>query len=278
MQRFSAANIHKIKFDGKASSGALIQVTRGTKMLLVSDVSADGEWVSFVASGAQEDLYVIRTDGSALKQLTSDVHKDRRPRWAPDGKRLIFDSNRTGRFELWQINPDGSGLTQVTSTTGPPPLGGVWSETGVQVAFSRGGDVPGILNLATAETKLLSPRTGQDTWMAFTSWSPDGRKIAFHTIGAKGPAGVGIYSHRDGSAVPLTSQGAAPVWLSDSRYLLYETGFELHLFDCVTRSDRIMLRTDPYAIELGHRSGGVRDWIYLSLLSTEADIWTFDIK
>jgi Tol biopolymer transport system component len=278
VQRFSAANIHKIRFDGRKSAGALIQVTRGTRTFLVSDVSANGEWVAFVSSGAQEDLSVVRNDGTGLKQLTSDVHKDRRPRWAPDGKRLMFDSNRTGRFELWQINPDGSALTQVTHTAGPPALQAVWSHSGAEVAFSRAGDVPGIMNLATGETRLLRPRAGRGTWVGFTSWSPDGEKIAFHTIGAKGTAGVGVYSIRDGSAVPLTTQGAAPVWLADSRRLLYETGFELHLIDSVTRSDQVILRTEPYVIELGSRSGGVRDWIYVSLLSTEADVWTFDIR
>ncbi len=154
VQRFSAANVHRIRFDGKSTLGAPIQVTRGTKMLLVSDVSANGEWIAFVTSGVQEDIYVIRSDGTGLKQLTNDLHKDRRPRWGPDGKRLIFDSNRTGRFELWQINSDGSALSQLTRRAGPGSIQAVWSNNGLEVAFSRPGDTPGVLNLATAEMRI----------------------------------------------------------------------------------------------------------------------------
>jgi hypothetical protein len=68
------------------------------------------------------------------------------------------------------------------------------------------------------------------------------------------------------------------MWLADSRRLLYETGVELHLVDSNSRSDRVILRTGPSVIELGHRSGGIRDWIYLSLLSEEADVWTFEYR
>jgi serine/threonine protein kinase len=278
VQRFSAANVHKIGFDGNATNGAPIQVTRGTRTLLVSDVSTDGQWIAMISSGVQEDVYLIRSDGTGLKQLTNDTHKDRRARFSPDGSRLIFDSNRSGRFELWQINIDGSSLSQLTSTTGPGLLQAVWSNSGREVAFSRGGGVPGILNLATRETRSLAPLSPGGTWNGLTSWSPDGRGIAFHVIGAKGPAGIGIHWLSDNSVVRLTNEGAAPVWLADSRRLLYETGIELHLFDAVSRRDRVILRTDPNAIELGSRSGGVHEWIYYSLLSTEADIWSFELQ
>jgi Tol biopolymer transport system component len=278
VQRFSAANIHRIRFDGTGTAGAPVQVTRGTKTLLVSDVSTNGEWIAFMSSGVQEDIYLIRNDGTGLRQLTNDTYKDRRPRWAPDGSRLMFDSNRSGKFELWQINADGSGLSQVTHTTGPPTLQAVWSNTGTEVAFTRGGDVPAILNLATSETRSLTALAAGKTWAGLTSWSPDGRGLAFHAIGPKGPAGIGIHWLKDGSVAQLTDQGAAPVWLADNRRLLYETGLQLHLIDSVSRTDRIIMRTDPYAIELGSRSGGVREWIYFSLLSTEADVWTFDFQ
>ena len=247
-------------------------------MLLVSDVSANGEWIAFVTSGVQEDIYVIRNDGTGLKQLTNDLHKDRRPRWAPDGNRLIFDSNRTGRYELWQINSNGSALSQLTRTTGPASIQAVWSNTGLEVAFSRPADTPGVHSLATGETRFLTALAAGEAWKGLTSWSPDGKGLAFHTIGTKGPAGIGIHWLKDGSVAELTQEGAAPTWLSDSTRLLYETGVELHLIDSKSRNDRIILRTDPYAIELSGQSGGVRDWIYFSLLSTEADVWSFELQ
>ena len=208
VQSFSAANIHRIRFDGKVTSGGPIQVTRGTKTLLVSDVSADGQWIAFMSSGVQEDLYVIRTNGTALKQLTNDAHKDRRPRFSPDGNHIMFDSNRTGHFELWQINRDGSALSQITHSSGAI-FQALWSNTGTEVAFSRGGGVPGIITLAAGQTRSLTALAPGETWTGLTSWSPDGHAIAFHTVGARGPAGVGIYSLKDNSVIRLTNTGAA---------------------------------------------------------------------
>jgi TolB protein len=242
-------------------------------------VSADGEWIAFMSAGVQEDIHVIKNDGTGLRRLTDDVHKDRRPRWAPDGKRLLFDSNRAGRFELWQINFDGSGLSQLTHTTGPPALQAVWSPTGAEVAFSRSGDVPAVLSLASpSEIRPLSAQSSGDTWRGVTSWSADGKGLAFHVIGPNGPKGTGVYRLKDANFVQLTNDGAAPTWVSDSRHLLYETGTELHLMDPISRRDQVIFRTDPYTIELASRSGGVREWIYFSLLSTEADVWSFELQ
>jgi TolB protein len=39
---------------------------------------------------------------------------DETPSWFPDGKRIAFQSDRSGRMEIWVMNTDGSGATQVT--------------------------------------------------------------------------------------------------------------------------------------------------------------------
>jgi len=69
-------------------------------------------------TGRQEDLYVLERDGTGLRQLTNDAHKDRGPSFSPDGGRLLFFSNRSGSYEAWSVRLDGSGLTQMTRTVG----------------------------------------------------------------------------------------------------------------------------------------------------------------
>ncbi len=60
------------------------------------------------------DLIVIQPDGTLLK-LTDDEHDDRSPDWAPDGKKIVFASNRRDNvYQLWTIDPDGKNLSQIT--------------------------------------------------------------------------------------------------------------------------------------------------------------------
>jgi TolB protein len=42
------------------------------------------------------------------------VYLDETPSWFSDGKSVAFQSNRTGRMEIWTINADGSDLRQLT--------------------------------------------------------------------------------------------------------------------------------------------------------------------
>jgi Tol biopolymer transport system component len=78
-------------------------------------LSPDGSEMACNAANAPEDLFVLRSDGSEMRRLTSDVAKDRAPRWDPSGERLSFYSTRSGRWECWLIGADGSGLRQVTN-------------------------------------------------------------------------------------------------------------------------------------------------------------------
>jgi serine/threonine protein kinase len=111
----SSANIARVEWrPGEPVISSPVPVTRGSTFLGTFDVSLDGEWIAYATSEDREDLFVVRSDGTDLRRLTDDVHKDRAPRWSPDGKRLAFQSDRSGFYEIWMIDPDGSGLTQVT--------------------------------------------------------------------------------------------------------------------------------------------------------------------
>ena len=61
------------------------------------------------------DLYLIGRDSSNVRRLTFDGAAVRTPRFSPDGARIAFASARSGNFDIWVINRDGSGLTRVTS-------------------------------------------------------------------------------------------------------------------------------------------------------------------
>jgi Tol biopolymer transport system component len=88
-----------------------------------------GQWPVWSPDGRQLAIQVnSRTRrGSAhiwiVDVATGDARKlsahdrdylDETPSWFPDGKRLAFQSNRTGSMEIWVMNTDGSGQTQIT--------------------------------------------------------------------------------------------------------------------------------------------------------------------
>src|SRR5437870_7019296 len=91
-----------------------------------------------VPFGPQEDIFIIKTDGTGLRQLTDDYERDRHPRWSPDGKQITFYSIRSGKYEVWTINRDGSGLRQRTFTTDKPAgaLCCAWSPDGTRLSYS----------------------------------------------------------------------------------------------------------------------------------------------
>jgi TolB protein len=55
------------------------------------------------ATNFNAEIYVMNRDGSGLRRLTRHLADDESPQWSPDGKKLIFTSNRTGKFAIYEI-------------------------------------------------------------------------------------------------------------------------------------------------------------------------------
>ncbi len=85
-------------------------------------VSPDGRTVVFVVSSVdleanrrRTDLWLVRTDGTGLRRLTTHPAGDFNPRWAPDGKTVYFLSTRSGSSQVWRISVDGGEAEAVTN-------------------------------------------------------------------------------------------------------------------------------------------------------------------
>ena len=111
----------------------------------VSDprISPDGHTVVYVISEVDlpgnkisSSLWLAATDGKGEpRRLTNAVgKKDTHPRWSPEGKRIVFESNRSGDGQLWIIDVDGGEARKLTtiSTEASNPL---WSKDGKNIAF-----------------------------------------------------------------------------------------------------------------------------------------------
>jgi dipeptidyl aminopeptidase/acylaminoacyl peptidase len=111
----------------------------------VSDpqISPDGKWVVYVvgevdmeANKVPSSLWLAPADGkSEPKRLTNAPGmKDSHPRWSPDGKHILFESNRSGAGQLWVIDRDGGEARQLT-TISSEASNGLWSPDGKTIAF-----------------------------------------------------------------------------------------------------------------------------------------------
>jgi Tol biopolymer transport system component len=113
---------------------------------LAPSVSPDGKRVSFVRIKRSEKLqalFIVRIDGSGLKQVTPyALDVARKQDWSPDGKLILLTTNADWvrpqeSANLVTVRPDGSGMTQLTQYTGRKEnaFAGSFSPDGKQILF-----------------------------------------------------------------------------------------------------------------------------------------------
>jgi Tol biopolymer transport system component len=278
-------NLQRIAFDPAREKvvGEPVWVTSSARQATFPALSPDGAWLTFCAIGdKQEDIFIARRDGSEVRNLTDDAPKDRSPRWSPDGRRLAFFSDRGGRWEVWLIHADGTGLRQITHTSGNPVVNPIWSPDGARLAFSLNGGTAFIIDVDKpweAQTPMTIP-PGPLPGIRFIAWgwSADGRKLAgFHRGIEEFDTGIGVYSFTTRQLEPLVEFGGFPLWLKDSRRLLFVSGGRLLLLDTQTKQTRELFSVAPHRIEGFTLSPDDRQ-IYFSRASNEADIWLMSVK
>jgi Tol biopolymer transport system component len=280
VQRTQTMNIYRVGFDParEIAVGQPMPVTQGSRKASTAAPSPDGEWIAFVE---QDNIFVVRQDGSGLRQLTDGVYIHRIPAWSPDGKLLAFHSNRGGKVDIWTIRPDGSGLRQLTDTPQGSITHAVWSPDGKRLIYSLMNGTPYVMEpdkpWSSQSPHALPPLSEPHTWYEVASWSPDGRKLAGFQIRADGNfTGIGIYSVQTGEYTRISNFGQHPSWLKDSRRLVFTRGVPqdsaLYLVDSQTRKIHQVLSVAPNEVRVAAISPYNR-WIYFTLQTTEADIW-----
>lgn len=112
--------------------------TEGTWISL--DLSPDGKTIVFELLG---DLYTLPASGGAAKPLMTGMAYDSQPRYSPDGRKLVFLSDRTGADNLWISDADGSHPYALTKEKHTDWISPEWTPDGRFILAERGSDVFG---------------------------------------------------------------------------------------------------------------------------------------
>jgi len=250
----------------------IVQSSRGVSR---PSLSPDGKWLAYNSTEQEEHLFVMRADGSGVRQLTSGNQRHRGPRWSPDGQRIAFFSTRSGAWEIWTTDPEGAEFHQVTSLGGYNVAWPVWSADGRRLAYTLFGLNTFLIEYgkpwAAQTPEKLPPFPGEGQVFSGWNWSPDGRMLAGFL---NRDDGVATYSPDSRAFRGLTGHGSDPAWLSDSRRLLFLNNGKLRLLDSVSGRSKDLVSAAPE--EIARRGFAVSPddrRIYFSVSTTEADVW-----
>jgi Tol biopolymer transport system component len=128
----SASDIWKVPVDGTPSDNArrAVRITAQTGQVRTPSPSPDDSEVVYVSdNGGHGNLWIARTDGSAVRQITFEEDADVSvgvPKWSPVGDVIAFVRTQGEDIGIWTVHPDGSDLRQLA----PQARGPCWSAKG----------------------------------------------------------------------------------------------------------------------------------------------------
>ena len=282
VQTDQESNIQAISFDQKSEKtvGEPFWITRGDRQIARPELSADGtRFVMRMQRRTQDDIVVVNRDGTNWRDLTNDRFFDRYPRWSPDGKKIAFTSDRSGRYEIWMVDVDAGNLRQLTfdssgagDTTFP-----LWSPDGTQIFFRRDG-VGSLIDINKGWTEqepqpLPTPENG-GRFLGW-DWSPDGKRVIGTISGPTG--GIGYFSFETGRYEVVIDFGSSPMWLPDGTRFIFFTQTRAYIGDIKTKRVREIFSS---------REGEFRSidispdgaLLYFTVYSAESDIWLLDLE
>lgn len=147
--------------------------------------NSEGRILFSKKTGEEINIFSAGEDGSDEKQLTSGAKINFEAKATPDGKYIIFSSNRNGYFNIWRIDADGKNPLQLTDYQGGTDGQIDITPDGKSVIFTRQGSDGGKMSVMRVAveggaTQTLFP--DKQTSNLFPRISPDGKSLLYQTF------------------------------------------------------------------------------------------------
>ncbi|MDA2938880.1 protein kinase [Acidobacteria bacterium AH-259-A15] len=230
----------------KIRSSKLVLVDReGRERLLIEDrrellsprVSPDGKRVAVtVVDGAERNIWIYEMERGVLVPLTFESQNSRAV-WTPDGRRLVFSSNRTGSWNLFSTPADRRGEAEQLAGGSGMQYPASCSSRGV-LAYSEGSSVGNDIWLLPLESEAKPyPLLATEFNERHSAFSPDDRWVAL-TSNRSGRDEVYVVPWGDpGGITPISSGGGSqPVWARNGRELFFRSGDKLMVVSIQTEA------------------------------------------
>jgi TolB protein len=171
--------------------------------------SPDGARIAFTRiypdQGKREEVWVMDADGGDQHWIGVEGLA---AKWSPDGSRFIYTSNRSGNYEIYTSNIDGTNERQWTNTSANESFP-TWSPDGSRIAYSAStGEWNTMENTTTNEIYVMDAEgtnvhqlTDNTAYDSYPRWSPDGSLIVFSSDRAETGHWEVFVMNADGSSV-----------------------------------------------------------------------------
>lgn len=243
-----------------------------------SVVSRDGKQIAFICRG---EVFVTSTDYNTTRQITHTAGAEAGVDFAPDGRSLVYASERNGNWQLFiakiahKDDPNFSNATVIEEepifaalpdlcVDGSKPLDfsqterayPKFSPDGKKVAFIEDRTYLKVVDL---KTRQVTPVTDGSTWYTKSGqfdfeWSPDGKWFAIEQItNRREPyTDIAIVSANGGKIYPITQSAytsGSPRWVMDGKAIIF-------------RSERYGMRS--------HASWGSQNDVFMAFMTKDA--------
>ena len=219
-----------IATDAKANNERVLPVTGNAREIAVSPT---GKEVAFIFRG---EVFVTSAEGGVTKRITNTPEQERGVTFSPDGKALIYASERGGRWKIYETRRtrDEEPYFYASTVLKETPLfanehqdtQAVYSPDGREIAYVEDLSTLKIYNVESKQSRVLLTSKELDEGEQYVQWSPDSKWILFdYSVPGFAPGEIGLVrADGKGTVANLTESGfndSRAKWIMGGKAMLW---------------------------------------------------------